>query len=90
MILIAELSIPYAASWNGRWSGENDNYTVAINVSPKRSEKLIGDYSYRWSDGWCAMVSIRKPKLREKVSNKFCGYNWMIKSILDHGQIIND
>lgn len=89
MRLIAELTMPNCGSWNGRWSGERDKHTVAINVAPKRAEELIGNYYYRWSDGWGANVCIRKPELREKASGNFCGYNWMIDSIKLVGKILD-
>ena len=87
MRLIAELTMPTAGSWNGRWSGENEKFTRAIQISPKKAESLIGSYHYRWDDGWCACVTIRKPEYRERVTNRFRGYEWMIKSIIQDGEI---
>lgn len=87
MRLIAELTMPNCSSWNGRWSGEKDKHTIALNVTPKKSEKLIGNYSYRFTDGWRANIEIRKPKPRERVTNKFLGYNWMVRSIQKQGEI---
>ena len=84
--VIAELSMPGVRSWNGRWSGEDDKHTILVGTS-KKAEKLIGYYSYRFDDGWVAGVTIREAKPREKVSNKFCGYNWMVDSIRVHGEI---
>ena len=80
--------MPGVASWNGRWSGESEKYTKAINLSTKAAKKLIGHYQYSFGDGWRASVDIRKPTPRERVSNKFCGYEWMIDSIRVHGKII--
>ncbi len=87
MRLIAELTMPNVNTWNGRWSGENSKYTKAINIAPKKVEKLIGSYGYSFGDGWRANVKIRKAKLRERATNKFCGYDWMIDSIRVHGEI---
>jgi hypothetical protein len=90
MRLIAELTMPHNNSWNGRWSGENDKYTKEIKVGKKAVEKLKGNYYYNFGDGWGANVEIREAKLREKVTNKFCGYEWMVQSILMHGEIRAD
>jgi len=88
MRLIAELTMPKCGSWNGQWSGENDRYTVAFKTSPREVEKLVGRYYYNWPDGWGVSVEVRKPFPREKVTGRFCGYNWMIDSIRQHGKII--
>jgi hypothetical protein len=87
MKLIAQLTMPNVGSWNGRWSGEKEKFTIRINVKPKMVDNIIGNYYYRWNDGWGANVEIRRPALREKVTNKFCGYEWMVKSILQYGEI---
>lgn len=87
MRLIAELTMPRVASWNGKWSGEGEKYTKAIHVNKKYVDKLTGEYHYRWDDGWCACVTIRKPIPRERVTNRFCGYEWMIESIREYGEI---
>jgi hypothetical protein len=87
MRLIAELTMPRVGSWSGTWSGAKEKYTKSIQISAKTAESLIGSYEYNWSDGWCACVTIRKPEYRERATNKFCGYDWMIKSIITHGKI---
>ena len=87
MRLVAELTMPNCGSWNGKWSVEKNKHTVAINVSPKSAEKLIGNYYYRWDDGWGANVEIRKPQKGERTSGDFAGYRWMINSIRTHGEI---
>lgn len=88
MRLIAELTMPNVGSWNGKWTGESNKYTISLNVSPKKAETIIGNYYYNFGDGWGANVEIRKPKNRERVTNKFCGYEWMTRSILANGKII--
>lgn len=88
MKLIAELKMPQVGSWNGRWSGESEKYTISLgNVKEDRAKELVGDYYYNFGDGWGASVEIREQKHREKVTNKFCGYNWMVDSIKRHGKI---
>jgi len=82
MRLIAELSMPSNSAWNGRWSGEDTKYTkVFTNSNAKKWREYIGSYRYDFGDGWCARVVIREAEHREKVTNKFCGYEWMISSI---------
>lgn len=86
MRLIAELTMPSNNSWNGRWSGEKDKYTKVFSTS-KKMTKHIGSYGYNFGDGWRANVKIREAEPREKVTNKFCGYDWMISSIKKHNEI---
>ena len=85
--LIFELSMPSNNSWNGKWSGEEQKYTVAKNVTDKKAANLKDYYTYNFGDGWIAGVSIREAKPRERATNKFCGYSWMIDSILAHNEI---
>ena len=95
MILVFELSMPGVASWNGKWSGEKDCYAVVRSLKNKELVKRIvecGSYSYRWDDGWSAMVtvkvvtSVEANKIRKK-SKGFCGYDWMVDSIIKHQKI---
>lgn len=91
MIIAFTLSMPSAPSWNGRWSGDGDLYVIIRSVR-KPDPKVLGSHSYRWSDGWCARVEARQVDSREahklrRKSKGFCGYNWMVESILRFGQI---
>ncbi len=97
MILAFTLSMPGAASWNGRWSGEGRLYVKVQTMSTKalkaKAESLIGHHSYGWSDGWRASVAVREVDAKEarqlrRKSNGFCGYDWMVGSLLKHGKII--
>lgn len=86
--LIAELTMPNSGSWNGKWSGDKEAFTVVFaGRINKKNEKLIGNYSYSFGDGWRANVKIREARPRERVTNKFAGYDWMITSIKKHGEI---
>ena len=56
----------------------------------KRIEELDGrSFCYRWDDGWTACVSCRivdakeAAKLRKK-NRGFCGYDWMVRSIIEN------
>lgn len=81
------LSMPNNNSWNGKWTGEGNNYSVAKRLTAKQAARLNDYYHYNFGDGWSAGITIRPAKQREKASGKFCGYNWMIDSILFHGEI---
>lgn len=94
--LVFTLTMPHAASWNGRWSGEGGNYVRGAkftDVAFKRLPKnLIGKHYYHWSDGWEACVTVElvdaaEKRRRLKNSAGFAGYDWMITSILKYGEI---
>jgi len=85
--IMFELSMPSNNSWNNKWSGAENKYTVAKTMTEKRYKALENYYTYSFGDGWVAGVTVRRAKPREKATNKFCGYNWMIDSILYNGEI---
>jgi hypothetical protein len=88
--IIFQLSMPSNNSWNGKWSGEENIYTVARTLPEKQFQGLKCRYTYSFGDGWVAAVSIRAASPREKATNRFCGYEWMIDSILKRGTITAD
>jgi hypothetical protein len=97
-----KLSMPGKASWDGHWSGEGKHYARVQTITNKAAVKLFGSdwnhrpaedtrrsFSYNWSDGWSAQVTVRIMFAGEKArkSDGFAGYDWMIDSILRHGEI---
>lgn len=99
MLVSFELSMPGSPSWNGKWSGEGRLYCRVRNVGVSKKarekwEKLIGNHSYRWDDGWCARITVREVtssaarKLR-KDSVGFSGYDWMIDALARYGRIVD-
>ena|SRR3990167_5839835 len=99
MNLAFTLSMPSRASWNGRWSGQDRPYVIVrkFGSSKKTQERyapLIGKaFYYNFGDGWGASVSVREIIGKEvtairKKSAGFCGYDWMIEEILQHGRIL--
>lgn len=88
--VIFELSMPSNNSWNGKWSGKDSVYTVARDVPEAKFQGLKSRYTYNFGDGWVAAVSIREAAPREKATNRFCGYDWMIDSILKRDAITTD
>jgi len=101
MILSFTLSMPNRSSWDGRWSGENNLYVIVKNFgqSIKNTTKVReildgGYYRYNFSDGWAAAVTVKKVDAKEartlrKQSCGFCGYDWMVESIISHGKILS-
>lgn len=95
------LTMPGCGSWNGRWSGEGQLYAVVrkFGDSQKTQAKLLAlagrSFSYSWPDGWRASIEVSTPTTKEarelrKNSKGFCGYEWMIESILARGKILAD
>lgn len=88
------LSMPNIGSWNGKWSGANDLYAMIVGFGRKKENitKAIDilahhPYFYRFSDGWTARIEVREVDAKEarkirKLSRGFCGYEWMVGSIL--------
>ena len=88
--MIFELSMPRNNSWNGKWSGEESVYTIAKAIPDAKARALKARYTYNFGDGWMAAVAVREAAPREKASGKFCGYEWMIDSILKRDAITAD
>ena len=99
MILAFELSMPSVGSWNGKWSGEKDMYVKVVNIPNRngalqKAEAILSNrcYDYDFGDGWRASVCVNKvdpkdaTKLRRKTKG-FCGYDWMVDSIMEHLKI---
>ena len=89
--------MPNVGSWNGKWTGADRPYFRFKTLSKKDAELLMDgkDYQnfyYNFGDGWGANVKVKitdsytRRKL-EKITKGFCGYEWMIESILKNGKI---
>ena len=98
MILSFTLSMPNNNAWNGRWSGEDTLYVRAINFKTKkaaaRAQEILdeGYFYYNFGDGWGAGVTVKEVDSKEartlrRKSAGFCGYDWMIDSIVEKGVI---
>ena len=96
MIIQFTLSMPNNNSWNGKWSGEGNLYAI---IHSTRAEKSVGQriiekgyFHYSFGDGWAAGITAKEidgamaRKVR-KASKGFCGYDWMVRSILYHNEI---
>jgi hypothetical protein len=99
-IVCFELSMPNVGSRIGRWSGEG-RYYVRIRkfgrskATEEKAAKILaeGSYYYNFGDGWWASISVREVTASEaaKIERKsvgFCGYDWMIDSIIRDGEIL--
>ncbi len=101
-IISFELTMPNKGSWDNKWSGEGKKYfiiTKLSNLSLKKDHfvRLLQNGSdnwyYRWEDGWGAnvhaeLINSIEAKKRRKISAGFCGYNWMVTSIIQRGKIL--
>lgn len=94
--VVFELTMPHRGSWNGRWSGENSGHYIFKDFPPgyfqKNKDRLIGQWEYRWDDGWAACITSSEASGQEfrelkKRNTGFCGYSWMVRSILLDGTI---
>lgn len=90
------LTMPGNNAWNGKWSGEGNLYAVVRSATKKKIAKLAGtSYGYDFGDGWYARVNVKAVEGAEarqlrKDTRGFCGYEWMIDSIMTYGKIMND
>ncbi len=95
------LSMPNVGSWNGRWSGREKLYAVVRSFTGRRGQAVAKamlakkSYYYNFGDGWGASVRISEIASHEarrvrKASQGFCGYEWMIDSIVRDGGIYTD
>ena len=92
--ILFRLSMPSNSSWDGKWSGREKNYTIRKNITDKKFTELFGDrannsWFYNFGDGWTAKVTGRllDKGERAKKSDGFCGYNWMVNSIIWDNEI---
>ena len=87
--VLFRLTMPNAGSWNGRWSGEGQNY-ILVRSLPEARVKELGipkTWHYSWGDGWGANVSARVMDKGERApkSDGFCGYDWMVDRMIRWG-----
>lgn len=100
MKLLFTLDMPNNNAWNGRWSGEGQFYgRIRSCGTAKKTRKRLqpilekGYFYYNFGDGWGASVTVTEATAQDvqkvkKSSRGFCGYDWMIDSILTWGEIL--
>lgn len=95
--------MPNVGSWNGQWSGRGNKYfKVCSYIRDSRNrilELMNGEtrksFYYNFGDGWGALITMeiidaKEGRKRNKISNGFCGYEWMIDSIIKTGRIMSN
>jgi hypothetical protein len=94
MVLQFTLNMPGRNTWNGEWSGDEKLFAVTRTISKTDAEKILqrSNYGYDFGDGWRADVSVKRITAAERMKVKrksagFCGYEWMVASILKHKEI---
>lgn len=94
--VIFTLGMPNRASWNGKWSGEEKEFRQYITLTKGMDESKLasGYFYYNFGDGWGASVSTQivdgakaKNAIMKNADTGFCGYGWMVDSIIKHGVI---
>ena len=93
------ITMPNVGSWNGKWTGANNLYCCFRKLGKKWTEKLLEgqeskSWYYNFGDGWGANVELKlvsgtESRKMKKISKGkgFMGYEWMIDSILNCGEI---
>ena len=87
------LTMPGNASWDGRWSGDGKIHARTRSLPGLKAKELDGqDFYHSFGDGWLAMVrakivDAKGRRAMDRASDGFCGYEWMIDSIVKHGRI---
>ena len=93
-----QLSMPNNNSWNGKWSQEGEFFVIVKKFYKKDEHKIEGlleqkSVYYKWDDGWGASIRIKEVEGKEaarlrKKSKGFCGYDWMVDSLVENGKIL--
>jgi len=91
--------MPSNNAWNGKWTGEGRLYAIVRGMGRtkkfKESMQAILDkwyFTYSFGDGWVAGITVTEVSEAEarkiqKKSEGFYGYEWMVDSIITHGEI---
>ena len=87
--------MPGNNAWDGKWSGDGKLFAIVRTLRNQTAEKVLTTpvYGYAFGDGWFASVNVAAVDGTEaarikKQSQGFCGYDWMVDSIVQHGRII--
>lgn len=86
------LTMPNVGSWNGQWT-HADKLFAKVETFRKPPALKLGNYYYNFGDGWGANVRVLEVDKKEaaelrKHSSGFCGYDWMVTSLLEYGNIV--
>ena len=96
-MIVFKLSMPHANSWNGKWSGEKDAHIITKPDKYVPKDRIDKNYYYDFGDGWGACVDVIKmnghsKEYKQMIKNNkgFCGYDWMVNSIINNNEIRHD
>ena len=86
------LTMPNVGSWNGKWSGSNDLYCKVLQDTQVPQNLWNKNFYYNFGDGWVARIEVLEinattGRRMKRQSKGFCGYDWMISSLLKNGEI---
>lgn len=93
--VVFTLSMPNNNSWNG----SECSYNIVKKFGRTKKERAKvdgllekGSFYYNFGDGWGASIAVEEvdaagARKARKQSQGFCGYDWMVTSILRHGDI---
>ncbi len=90
--------MPNVGSWNGKWSGRENLYAIVVPFTTLKAKAKAAEllakrsFYYNFGDGWGASIGVTEITNDEarrvrRLSKGFCGYNWMVDSILRDGAI---
>ena len=90
-----ELTMPSNNSWNGKWTGAEKKHYLIKKLSQRLVDNLLshGNYfTHNFGDGWMAGIKVEiidgpEGRKRNKMSAGFCGYDWMVNSLIYTGEI---
>ena len=94
-MIIFRLTMVKVPTWDGTWSGA-DKVFVRRRLDSVVPASVVGRvFTYEWDDGWSVRISVEKVSTVEaigiaKQSKGFCGYDWMIDSIIKYGEILDE
>ena len=91
-MVVFKLTMPNRNTWNGKWTGDEMIFARSKKDKDVPKEVIGKSFLHHWADGWIACVSVEKMDCKEanklmRMSNGFCGYDWMIESIIRYGEI---
>lgn len=90
-MIVFQLTMPHAGSWNGKWTGDGRVYAKTRPNREVPPEVIGKEFHYRWDDGWEACITVTKMDAKDaakimRQSAGFFGYDWMIDSIIRIGR----
>ena len=93
-MIVFELTMPNRGSWNGKWTGDKDVHIIKKYNKSVPKEVIGKSFYYSWDDGWTACITVynlnaNTSEYKSLIRNNagFCGYDWMVDSIIKYGEI---